>query len=87
VTADLYGKVKGALARKGTPIPQNGIWIAAVVLEHNVFLATRDGHFSKVTNLVKSPFFLDSTGAEGFLNSITKAVVYALVRRKQPRFQ
>jgi tRNA(fMet)-specific endonuclease VapC len=52
VTADLYGKVKAALARKGTPIPQNDIWIAAAALEHNLPLATRDGHFSKVVDLV-----------------------------------
>jgi tRNA(fMet)-specific endonuclease VapC len=50
-TADWYGQVKAALAKAGTPIPQNDIWIAAMALEHNLPLVTRDAHFSKVPDL------------------------------------
>src|SRR5437660_2971433 len=35
-TAHLYGQIKTDLTRKGKPIPQNDIWIAAVALEHNL---------------------------------------------------
>jgi tRNA(fMet)-specific endonuclease VapC len=50
-TAALYGRTKADLARRGKPIPQNDIWIAAMALEHNLPLATRDQHFSFVVGL------------------------------------
>jgi predicted nucleic acid-binding protein len=39
------------LARSGTPIPENDVWIAAVALEHGWPLATRDAHFARVPGL------------------------------------
>ena len=50
-TADLYGQVKAGLARRGTQIPQNDIWIAALALEHKLPLATRDAHFTNIAGL------------------------------------
>lgn len=50
-TAHIYGQINTELSRKGKPIPQNDVWIAAVALEHNLPLATRDPHFSQVTGL------------------------------------
>jgi tRNA(fMet)-specific endonuclease VapC len=50
-TAHLYGQIKADLARRGKPIPQNDIWIAAVALEPGLLVATRDGHFSLVSGL------------------------------------
>jgi tRNA(fMet)-specific endonuclease VapC len=50
-TAHLYGRIKADLARRGKAIPQNDIWIAAIALEHALPLATRDQHFSSVSNL------------------------------------
>lgn len=50
-TAHIYGRIKADLKRKGKPIPQNDLWIAAVALEHNLPLATRDQHFSFVSGL------------------------------------
>lgn len=50
-TARRYAEVRMALRRKGRPIPENDIWIAAVCLEHGVPLATRDGHFKEVDGL------------------------------------
>ena len=47
-TADIYAKVYQALRKKGTPIPQNDMWIAASALEHGADLATRDEHFLHV---------------------------------------
>jgi tRNA(fMet)-specific endonuclease VapC len=36
---------------KGTPIPENDVWIAAVTLECAMPLATRDAYFGHVTGL------------------------------------
>jgi len=51
-TAQTYGEIHGELARAGTPIPQNDIWIAALAREHGLPLATRDAHFAQVAGLV-----------------------------------
>jgi tRNA(fMet)-specific endonuclease VapC len=50
-TAARYGALKQQLALAGTPIPENDLWIAALALEHDLPLATRDAHFSRVPGL------------------------------------
>lgn len=50
-TALHYAQISADLERKGTPIPENDVWIAAVALECTMPLATRDAHFSHVTGL------------------------------------
>jgi len=50
-TARQYGRVKGELRRKGRPIPENDLWIAAMALQHGLQLASRDGHFDYVEDL------------------------------------
>jgi tRNA(fMet)-specific endonuclease VapC len=50
-TADYYGQINSDLGRLGKLIPQNDIWIAAIALQHNLPLATRDQHFSGVPGL------------------------------------
>lgn len=51
LTTRSYARLRGALARSGTPIPENDVWIAAVALEHGWPLATRDAHFARVPGL------------------------------------
>ncbi len=51
-TAESCGKVKAALLKKGKPIPENDIWIAATALQYNLPLYTNDKHFSEVDNIV-----------------------------------
>jgi len=46
-----YGEVKNALSLKGRPIPENDIWIAAIAVQHDLTLITRDGHFNEVDSL------------------------------------
>ena len=46
-----YGKVKSSLRKKGTPIPENDIWIAAIAIRHKLTLVTRDKHFREVNGL------------------------------------
>jgi tRNA(fMet)-specific endonuclease VapC len=51
-TAREYGKIKAELARAGTPIPENDVWIAAQAIEHGLPLATCDAHFGRVSGLI-----------------------------------
>ena len=51
--AERYGYVKAALKTRGTPIPENDIWIAATALETGSRLLSYDGHFDKVGGLVR----------------------------------
>ena len=50
-TAEHYGRIRAQLAKGGTPIPENDIWIAALALEHQLPLAARDAHFNLVIGL------------------------------------
>lgn len=50
-TARAYGYLKAALKAKGKPIPENDLWIAAVALEHDLTLVSRDDHFGHVDGL------------------------------------
>lgn len=51
ITAGFYGEVKESLRLTGHPIPENDIWIAAISLQNNLILATRDAHFQFVNTL------------------------------------
>jgi len=50
-TARIYGDVKDALKRAGTPIPANDLWIASSAIEHAATLITYDRHFTAVRHL------------------------------------
>jgi tRNA(fMet)-specific endonuclease VapC len=50
-TARRYGEIKNALRTKGHPIPENDVWIAAIALQHDLTLVTRDTHFNEIDNL------------------------------------
>jgi tRNA(fMet)-specific endonuclease VapC len=50
-TAKFYGSIKAALRKKGKPIPENDIWIAAIAQQYDLILITRDNHFSEIDNL------------------------------------
>src|SRR5258706_6788603 len=51
-TARQYAKIVQQLRKKGRPIPQNDMWIAALVIQHHLTLLTRDGHFSHIGGLL-----------------------------------
>ena len=51
-TAQYYGQTKDGLRSKGSPIPENDVWIAAVARQYGLPLATRDEHFKAVDGLV-----------------------------------
>ena len=46
-----YAKVFRQLQERGTPIPQNDIWIAATALVRHAPLCTLDDHFKNVESL------------------------------------
>ena len=50
-TAKIYGQVKTQLRRKGRPIPENDLWIAATALQYDLTLVARDGHFENIDGL------------------------------------
>jgi len=50
-TAKRYGQVKDKLGQKGRPIPENGVWIAALGLQHGLTIVSRDRHFEEVDDL------------------------------------
>ncbi|MBL7809828.1 MAG: type II toxin-antitoxin system VapC family toxin [Chitinophagales bacterium] len=46
--ADAYASIRHHLKVKGTPIPENDIWIAASAFTYDLPLITRDNHFSQI---------------------------------------
>lgn len=50
-TARIYGRIRHQLRTKGHPIPENDVWIAAIAIQHQLTLLTRDEHFKAVENL------------------------------------
>ena len=50
-TSEVFGHLKDALKRKGTPIPINDVWIASHVVESGSTLVTFDRHFEQVPGL------------------------------------
>ena len=48
-TTQYYAEITLELKRKGTPIPTNDIWIAALCRQHGLPLLSRDRHFDSVT--------------------------------------
>ena len=56
VTAEVYARLRLDLKKKGKPIPENDLWIAALCMEHEVKLAAVDGHFDAVDGLQRFEF-------------------------------
>lgn len=50
-TALVWGNLKTDLRRRGRLIPDNDLWIAAVAVQHDLTVATRDAHFGVVGGL------------------------------------
>ncbi len=50
-TAEHYARLFVQLKRAGTPVPDNDLWIAALALEHDLLLITRDRHFERIPQL------------------------------------
>lgn len=51
-TTHHYASVFRQLRKQGTPIPTNDMWIAALVLQHNLVLHARDKHFDHLPQII-----------------------------------
>jgi tRNA(fMet)-specific endonuclease VapC len=50
-TANTYAQTRLRLKKKGKPIPENDIWIAAVCIENKLPLLSNDAHFKEIDHL------------------------------------
>ena len=50
-TTHHYAAVYRQLRKQGTPIPTNDMWLAALVVQHNLVLHARDRHFDHLPQL------------------------------------
>jgi tRNA(fMet)-specific endonuclease VapC len=50
-TTHHYAALYHQLEKQGTPIPINDIWVAAIVVQHNLILCTRDKHFDHLAQI------------------------------------
>jgi len=52
-TTHHYASAYRQLRQQGVPIPTNDLWIAALVLQHNLQLHDCDGHFDHLPQIVR----------------------------------
>lgn len=52
-TTHHYARLYSQLRRQGTPIPTNDLWIAALAMQHSLFLYSRDTHFDALPQLLR----------------------------------
>lgn len=52
-TTHHYADVFRQLRKQGTPVPTNDMWLAALVLQHNLALHARDRHFDHLPQIVR----------------------------------
>ncbi|MHB1158199.1 MAG: PIN domain-containing protein [Phycisphaerales bacterium] len=50
-TTTHYARLFAHLRRMGKPIPTNGLWLAALAVQHDLTLYSRDRHFDHIPNL------------------------------------
>jgi predicted nucleic acid-binding protein len=53
-TTHHYASVFRQLRKQGTPVPTNDMWLAALVLQHNLALHARDKHFDHLPQIVRA---------------------------------
>jgi tRNA(fMet)-specific endonuclease VapC len=46
-----YAQVRALLKKKGRPIPENDVWIAALAKQHQLAVISRNAHFKEVDGL------------------------------------
>jgi tRNA(fMet)-specific endonuclease VapC len=50
-TTHHYAALYARLRKAGTPIPTNDLWIAALAIEHELVLYSRDAHFDLIPSI------------------------------------
>jgi tRNA(fMet)-specific endonuclease VapC len=52
-TAIQYAQIRQQLKKAGAPLPANHVWIAALALQHDLPVLSRDTHFDSVPGLTR----------------------------------
>lgn len=52
-TTHHYAAIYRQLRRQGTPVPTNDLWIAALAVQHELVLFSRDPHFQQLPQLAR----------------------------------
>ncbi len=52
-TTHHFAQVFAQLRLQGTPIPVNDLWIAALAIQHNLLLYSRDSHFDNLPQIAR----------------------------------
>jgi len=52
-TTHTYAGLFAQLRTQGTPIPTNDLWIAALCVQHDLLLCSRDAHFDHLPQLAR----------------------------------
>ena len=52
-TTHHYGALWAQLRKQGTPIPTNDIWVAALAIQHDLVLFSRDAHFAHLPQVAQ----------------------------------
>jgi len=55
-TASVYARVRARLLTEGHPIPENDVWIAALAVEHDLPIVSRDTDFDYVADVQRIPW-------------------------------
>lgn len=55
-TADAYADIRLELKQRGSPIPPNDAWIAALARQHALPVLSNDGHFDAVDRIRRIAF-------------------------------
>ena len=50
-TATVYAAIRFALKQRGTPIPENDVWIASLARQHGLSVMSQDVHFDAIPGL------------------------------------
>lgn len=50
-TTHHYASIRVELKGRGTPVPANDVWIAALTLQHDLEIVSRDAHFDAIPNV------------------------------------
>jgi predicted nucleic acid-binding protein len=48
-----YAQLREGLRRRGKPLPENDVWIAALSVQHRLAIATLDVHFDAVAGVTR----------------------------------
>ncbi len=53
-TTHHYAAIYAALRKAGTPIPTNDLWIAALAIQNDLLLCSKDAHFANIPQLARA---------------------------------